>query len=159
MKTIFGVFSDFLYARETVALLLEHGFDKKELNAIVQQPVAKNYFDVRRNQAKIETCTSSYDLLDRMLTGKGSVNSADCGPLIASGIIATTMLKTVDTELDRKIENALRDFDVRGEVAERYKTRLAEGQLLLFIRVPDEKAMDAVIVMESRGGEPVSAVP
>lgn len=165
MKTIFGIFDSYPAAKSAVDTLLGQDFTSDELNALVQEEIAKEQsavnFEVADVQATDEVGEKTLHGLDYLIAGEQPVDIPDVGEVLAAGELGTMLAKAaaVPGEVDGGLRKALADFSVAEEYASKYRARVEAGELLVFIRAPDDRAQEAAQILEDAGGRELSSVP
>lgn len=156
MRTIFGLFPNYQSGNSAVKDLLQHGFDPKDINVIIQEMVAKNSMNVNQRkigpQKSIPVTGSEIKGLERILGGRQPVRIEGVGPVYAAGELATTITRSASTPGGKQntLKEALVDFDLPKDAAETFVEGIGDGDLLLFIRTSDEKAPEAAQVLRSQ---------
>lgn len=153
MRTVFGLFETYDEADEAVRTLLENDFDFESLNAIVSEGTAKNNIDMnyeRRSLAVSDEFDGQVGGLDRLVGGRQPVPVVEVGPVYAGGDGATLLTRSMaDQSGDaRGFAAVLAEVNVPEETASRYRTGIVDGGVLLWVRSSDERAAEAVNLME-----------
>lgn len=162
MRTIFACFRTYEDAGAAVEELLEKHFDVEEMNAIVQDYVAKGHRDVNLPEANVAVTKKMGDKtargLDQLIAGEKAVSIPDVGNVFAAGDLATTLAKTAATPgaAEGGIKGALIDFRVSKNFAEIYKTSIKGGGVLFWIRTSDARESEVVKILRNHKAEHVS---
>lgn len=145
MQTVFSFFENYTDASGAINTLVDHGFDRNEMNAVVERQTARN---------ASEELDGGITGLDALLSGQQPVRVPDLGEVYAAGSLATLLargssLPQVD---DSGLKTALQEFAVPEPVAEKFTAGVRHGGVLFFLRTADEQAAQAAEVLRSYGG-------
>ncbi len=156
MQTVFGYFENFDDARAAVAELQARGFHNEQMNIIAQQDIVKSSIKGNRKRVKANQPEKVGSItvagIESLLGNLQPMKTNDLGKIYAVGELAPVMVKTdISTEENSEgIKQAMIDFGLSSETADAYERALKEGYLLLFLRVPDERAGDAAEILREK---------
>ena len=160
MQSVFGLFADYENGATAVEDLLEAGFEREEMNAIMDVEVAKTYLEVDLDQvdaAASDELDGTGAGLDVMLGKERPVAAPGVGEVYAAGQLATMLIKTAAAPDTGDVEVAMIDFDVSPATATAYADGLVDGSLLFWIRASDERASEAAEILKEHGGAHVAS--
>ncbi|MDG5815327.1 general stress protein [Chitinispirillales bacterium ANBcel5] len=160
MKTIFTVFKDISKAKEAIDRLNQSGFDKYQMNSIVQESTAKSHFDINRQEIKVEDSESlggrKVQGFEKLFAGQQSLDTVDAGRILAAGQGGTILGKAATSAPIRKVDNlkkALIDFGIPEDTAQKYQEGVAKGKLLFWIRSEDTDSPKITNIVKDYQGE------
>lgn len=162
MATIFGLFTRYDEAQEAVKALQSQGFDREDINVIVQEEVVRNELDGELGQANTAVADKVGEQtlhgLDNLVGGHQPMQTAGIGEAYAIGSLATTLVKTASAPgaVEGGLEAALIDFGVPQKAAEAYFAGLSSGQILLCIRTDDSRGGRVAELLRNHKGSQVA---
>ena len=164
MKTVFALFTEIDNAKEAVYRLLSLGFEEKQINAVIQETVAKDFLDIRRHEVTVEKTdalgSKEKSGLESLLGGRQAVKTPDCGNIYAAGESAAILAKTAAAFSEGGgIKNALQDFDISSERAQFYRSGITRGGILLWIRTDDNRAGEIITTIEQYKAQRIISIP
>lgn len=138
MKIIYALFYQIENAISVVDRLMQQGASIDQMNAVVQQSVAKLHLKITNHLvASKKSCGKGEPLLsglECLLGGVMPLTVSDLGSVYAGGKEATMLIKTAAALNNGAFYGALKDFQIPQDLAADYKKGVQSGALLFWIR-------------------------
>ena len=163
MKTVFGLFTNVDNAQRAVVQLFEQGYPQEQMNAIIQESVAKDYLGINKPEINIEKSAriGSRETrgLETLFGGHQSIVITDTGKVFAAGTIASTVAKTAVSRPDGGLMIALKEFDIPENIAESYRNGIISGGVLFWIKTDDIRAGEIIVILDQQKAQHILSLP
>ncbi len=149
MRTTFALFQKYDDAQKAVEDLLGKNFGKQEINIIAQKMFIDGNWNVKERGENVNVTKRGGQKaggLDEMIGRRQPIQTNSAGELYAAGERANVLAKTLVAPgtVDGGLEGALEDFGVSDETASELADGIRGGQMLFFIRTPDDRAAEVI---------------
>jgi hypothetical protein len=159
MITIFALFSRYEEARDGVRDLVHKGVGLEQINAVVQDYVAKDKMGLIVGKANVEV-TEIRDGLDKLVGGHRPESIRDVGVIMAAGTLAGELVSLAKSpgRASSSLRGALELLGVPAAKATSYADGIREGGVLVFVRVEEEKGSEVSSVLTGHHGQNLAGV-
>jgi hypothetical protein len=152
MTQVTHAYDDASTAREVVAALEEAGFSSSEISIVAQREGAGVVSQTADEDHDGATTGATIGLVAGtgagLLASLGVVAIPGIGPLVAAGILATTLATAAAGTLTGGLLGALVDYGVSPEHAEVYAENVRRGGTLVSVRAEGERLAEAEEIMQ-----------
>jgi hypothetical protein len=138
MRTIFVLFGDYHQAAAAVEELIDNGFDREEMNAIIQAAAVRA--GARRPHLAANGRVGG---MDALMSECKIVDLPGVGEALAAGPEAQDAAASTQEGEGASVADALTRLGVPEELAELYESGIGEGGLLFWVRVAEERFDEA----------------
>lgn len=157
-KTVVAYYASRDDAEQSVRSLREKGFGDNEISILAREKDA----GARMNQDE-DLSYEDQNLTDGTLTGgalgglaglamgAGALLIPGFGPIIAAGPLAGVLTGA----LTGGVAGGLIDYGIPEESSQRYEQHLQEGKVLAVIKTDEERAREAMRIMDHTGGRDI----
>lgn len=155
MKSVFALFPNYEDCQAAFEALLNEGFDRQELNVIVDEAVAKTHIDVDLSEVDVKASAEVGGRAEGLDTWLGKEQPVVVPPLdevYAAGEMATILAKTAAAPDGGGLRNTLANFNVSDPAAKAFAEALVEGALLFWVRTEDPRASGAAKILRKHNG-------
>ena len=139
MRTIFVLFGDYHEAGSAVTKLMGKGFDTEDMNVIVQASALHMSRAGRLRLAGKGRMTG----MDLLVSSARPVNLPGAGEAYAAGREAEGAAAATGEGAGASLADFFAELKVPEELAELYESGISEGGILLWLRVAEERFMEA----------------
>lgn len=160
MQVIYALFDRYTDARAAVEELLDEGYEEREMNALVQAEVAKEYMelDLERVDVKVTDAVGERTAhgFDPFLAAQTPVSIPGLGKVYAAGDLATVLVKTAATHGagSEGLRTALQDA-VPADAARVFAEGVSQGGVLFWIRTDEEQGAVVAQTLRRHHGKQV----
>jgi len=152
MTQVTHVYDDAATAREVVAALEEAGFSSSEISIVAQRDGAGIVSKTADEDHDGATTGATIGLVAGtgagLLASLGVIAIPGIGPLVAAGILATTLATAAAGTLTGGLLGALVDYGVSPEHAEVYAENVRRGGTLVSVKAEGERLAEAEEIMQ-----------
>jgi hypothetical protein len=150
-QTVTYIYDDPSLARQAVAALEEGGFTADEIS-VVRQESNDGYSTVDDPVSDGATTGASLGLAAGagagLLASLGMIAIPGIGPLVAAGVLATTLAGAAAGAVSGGLVGGLIDYGVSEEEAPIYAENLRRGGTLVSVRADNARVRDAELIMQ-----------
>ncbi|MHB0878345.1 MAG: hypothetical protein ACYC5O_20105 [Anaerolineae bacterium] len=162
MRTIFALLDDYAEVRTAVHELRHAGIEETELNLIVRDSTVDNYAGatpVRVDPDIAERLGGTAAGLEGLFAERRPEMLPDVGRVYVVGQLASIVAKTASRPglAEGALASALVDVGVAGDAARAYGDGVRRGDVLLWLRVADERAGEVADLLRLRHGKHVAS--
>jgi len=157
-KTVVAYYNSRDDAEQSVRALREKGFGDNEISILARDKDKEN-----RKSSKEELSYEDQNLTDGTMTGgavgglaglamgAGALLIPGFGPIIAAGPLAGVLTGA----LTGGVAGGLIDYGIPEESSQRYEQHLEQGKVLAVIKTDEDKAREAMGIMDHTGGRDI----
>jgi hypothetical protein len=149
--TITHVFDDYASAESAVRELEGAGFTSDQISVVGRRPDGQE--ESAEGAATGATLGGVAGAATGLLTSLGLIAIPGVGPLVAAGVLATTLAGAATGAIAGGVLGALVDYGISKEEAPVYAESIRRGGTLVSVRAEDTRAGDAELIMQRH--EPV----
>lgn len=150
-QTATYIYDDPTLARQAVTALEEAGFSSDEIS-VVRQDDSGDLVSEDDSVADGATTGASLGLAAGagagLLASLGLIAIPGIGPLVAAGVLATTLAGAAAGAVSGGLVGALVDYGVSDEEAHVYAENLRRGGTLVSVRTDEARLSDAELIMQ-----------
>lgn len=153
-QTITNVYDDPATARQVVAALEDAGFTSDEVSIVRQNEEGWSNTDTDDDSSGAATGATvglAAGTGAGLLVSLGLVAIPGLGPLVAAGVLATTLAGAAAGAVGGGIIGALTDFGVSEDDAQVYAENIRRGGTLVSVRTDESRASIAEEIMHRMG--------
>ncbi len=151
--TITHVYDDYGSAENVVRELERAGFTRDQISVVGRKPADESGAENAEGAATGATLGGVAGAGAGLLASLGLIAIPGIGPLVAAGVLATTLAGAATGAVAGGILGALVDYGVSKEEAPVYAESIRRGGTLVSVRAEDTRADDAELIMQRH--EPV----
>lgn len=163
MRILYALFPQIEDAKAAVEELIEEGFSEQQMNAVVQELVAKNNLDIKRHEVTVKKSSQIGNTevrgLQSLLGGVMPVTVSDTGSLFAAGEVAATLVKAAAALHNGALKSALQDFQIPAQQATAYQQGIQRGGLLFWLRTDTQGLYKAQSIVERHLATNILSLP
>jgi hypothetical protein len=150
-RTVTHLFDDNTRARRAVTALEESGFSSSEISLVSRYRSDGSLADEASVTAKGATVGGLAGAGTGLLAALGVIAIPGIGPLVAAGILATTLTAAAAGGMAGGIIGALVDYGMSEEDAHVYSEAVRRGGSLVSVRADDARAAKAEQILNQQG--------
>jgi hypothetical protein len=155
-RTVTHLFDDYAQAQRAVAALEQAGFSSSEISLVSRYRSDGSLADEASGAAKGATVGGLAGAGTGLLAALGVIAIPGIGPLVAAGVLATTLTAAAAGGVAGGIIGALVDYGMSEEDAHVYSEAVRRGGSLVSVRADDARAAKAEHILNQQG--PVDVV-
>jgi len=155
-RTVTHLFDDYAQAQRAVAALEQAGFSSSEISLVSRYRSDGSLADEASGAAKGATVGGLAGAGTGLLAALGVIAIPGIGPLVAAGVLATTLTAAAAGGVAGGIIGALVDYGMSEEDAHVYSEAVRRGGSLVSVRADDARAAKAEQILNQQG--PVDVV-
>ena len=161
MKTIFGLFEDFLDARMAVEELREKNFEPGEMSLLATKATVRNNLDPFQGRERPDQIGESGELadnrLDDLFAFQEEFEISDLGgEVYASGDLANVLSETA-SDAGGSLRAGLAHFDLGDDTVNTYGEGIKGGGILFFMRAFDDHTDEAIQILQEHNAKRVTS--
>jgi uncharacterized membrane protein len=147
-RVISHMFDDYQDARNAVTALHEAGFTSSEVS-ILASNADKRYLEDKKQSGAATGAEvgGAVGAGAGILTALGVLAIPGLGPLVAAGVLATTLTTTVAGAAAGGLIGSLTDYGINEADAQTYAEGIRRGGTLVTVRAPDDRAAKAQTIL------------
>ncbi len=146
--TITHVYDDYSSAESTVRELEGAGFTHDQISVIGRKPEGGRGDENAEGAATGATLGGVAGASAGLLASLGLIAIPGIGPLVAAGVLATTLAGAATGAVAGGILGALVDYGISKEEAPVYAESIRRGGTLVSVRAEDTRADEAELIMQ-----------
>jgi hypothetical protein len=153
-QTVTYIYDDASLAREAIQALEDAGFSSDEISIVRQEGDAGSMTETSTSDSIEDGATTGATVGlaagagAGLLASLGLIAIPGIGPLVAAGVLATTLTGAAAGAVGGGVVGALVDYGVSEDEAPVYAENLRRGGTLVSVRASDDRVRDAVLILE-----------
>ncbi len=149
--TITHVYEDYDSAQDVIEDLEESGFTHDQISVVGRKTDGTKADDVSDGAATGATLGTVAGGAAGLLAGLGLIAIPGIGPLVAAGVLATTLTGAAAGAVGGGLLGALVDYGLSEDQAHVYAESVRRGGTLVSVRVDESRSQQAETIMRRHG--------